>query len=659
MKAFFKILLRVCACVALLSILLLAAVVCSLVCFEQTVPRVVLEHALARLSTADYLVRADSATFRFSRGLRVRNLRVLDRGRRYGPKTGPAVAVMTAAQVDLALDLWRLPWSRATVLRGATLVDFRYPRLPMGYYIPDSIEFPGQPDFREVDAPLALDLPDLRPFRVRLIRPEILGIAAPLVDVPSVEVTGEGLRVRGASLRWPDTDETMTVAGDVALDLRSQWLHGVVGGRARQHNIRPLLVALDITNSYSFIDAFTRVEKPVDVTCTFDVNLRNNDLRILLDLHPEGGRHHGVPLRRVDGTVDIRVFVRDTFQNARVTVGPLVGALADGSTVEGTLVYENTNDVATVLFDVGTHAPLKDVLAIADVMNDGTLDGLVVSNGVPAVTLKGRLAVDPAHAARNDLFGTLAFAEGAVFGIPLRDATTAFHVKGTTVSFTNAAARGPQGGRVTGGGVISVPDARRERAAFKVDLVGDALVLADLAQIFGIEQGERRGLVSGRVALEGPLETNAVARLSGAGRLVCREGHLAQMKLFAGLTDELARRVPGIAGLVNLSEGEVDFTLRDGVLSITNAVVSGRILSVRAEGTYDLVRDRLDLRARVALTKNDTFFGKLATPITWPFSNLAQVLLDFSIQGPRDNPAWTYTRNPLGLLPLVKRVPAP
>lgn len=34
---------------------------------------------------------------------------------------------------------------------------------------------------------------------MRLIHPEILGIAAPLVEVPFVEVTGDGLRMREAS----------------------------------------------------------------------------------------------------------------------------------------------------------------------------------------------------------------------------------------------------------------------------------------------------------------------------------------------------------------------------------------------------------------------------------------------------------------------------
>ncbi len=653
MKDFFKILVRVFAYLLLGCLGLLVLAVAAVLCFEQKVPKSLLDRATAGISTADYLVSADSASFRYSRGLRIRNLRVIDRGHNYGPKGEPARVVMSAALVDVKLNLRRLPWSRETILRSVTLTDFRYPRLPLGYYIPDSIEFPGQPDFREVNEPVELNLPELRPFKVTLVRPKILGISTPLVEVPFVEVTSDGLRAMEARVLWPDTDvfTPMELRGNVVLDLVGQNLHGEVRGQTRQHHIRPMLVALDITNSYQFIDAFTKVEKPVDASCVFDVNLRNNDLRLFLDLHPRGGYYNGVPVLRVDGTLDIRVFVRDTYQNARIVVGPLQGALADGSAVEGTVVYENTNDIGSVVFDVRTRAPLKDVLEIADVMNDGTLDCIVVTNGVPTVSLKGRVAVKDEHAALNDLVGALSFGEGSLLDIPMRDAVSSFIVKGTTVTFTNASARGMHGGMVKGGGVISVPESRRELASFKVDLAGDSIPLVDVAQILDFDLGERRGFVSGWVRLSGPLETNALARLEGAGHLESHNGRLAQMKLFAGFTEYLAKHVPGVSGLVDLSRSSVDFTLKDGSFHASKIVIEGALVSVQATGVYDIVKDKLDFRARVTMTRNDSLLAKLATPITWPFANLAKVLLDFSIQGSLDAPTWTYNRNPLELLP--------
>ena len=449
-------------------------------------------------------------------------------------------------------------------------------------------------------------------------------------------------------LQWADSDAMMLLAGEVRLDLESQLVHGEVHGHARQHNIRPMLVALDIPKALPYIDAFTKVEPPVDAACKFDVNLRNNDLHIFLDLHPLGGFYNGVPLKRADGTVDVRVFVRDTYQNACIEVGsserPLAVAIADGTSMKGTIVYENTNDVGYVDFDVASHTSLSNALAVADVMNDGTLD-CIVPETVPDITLKGRLAVDPRHAAANDLHGTLAFERGSVLSIPLRDASGEFHLKGCDVTFTNVNAKSTRGGSLSGNGRISIPDFKQDNAKFKVDITCRDVPLTDVAETFKVDIGDRYGRVDANVSFSGPIASNAVARLSGEGHVTSRDGHLAQMKIFAGLTEYLARHVPGIAGLVNQSHGSLDFAITNGVFTSSNIRVEGEIFSIQARGSYDIPKDSLDFTARVTLTKNESFLGKLATPITWPFANLSRMLLDFKIQGPIDNPSWTYNKN--------------
>ena len=390
------------------------------------------------------------------------------------------------------------------------------------------------------------------------------------------------------------------------------------------------------------------MEPPVDAACKFDVNLRNNDLHIFLDLHPLGGFYNGVPLKRADGTVDVRVFVRDTYQNARIEVGsserPLAVSIADGTSMKGTIVYENTNDVGYVDFDVASHTSLSNALAVADVMNDGTLD-CIVPETVPDITLKGRLAVDPRYAALNDLHGTLAFERGSVLSIPLRDASGEFHLKGCDVMFTNVTAKSTRGGSLSGNGRISIPDFKQDNAKFKVDITCRDVPLTDVAETFKVDLGDRYGRVDANVSFSGPIASNAVSRLSGEGHVTSRDGHLAQMKIFAGLTEYLARHVPGIAGLVNQSHGSIDFAITNGVFSTSNLRVEGEIFSIQAHGSYDIPKDSLDFTARVTLTKNESFLGKLATPITWPFANLSRMLLDFKIQGPIDNPSWTYNKN--------------
>lgn len=648
MRSFFKILWNFVKYGVLAVFAVVFAAFFVLVFFEHEVPGALLARIMGKLSDGDVLVTAESASFRFSRGLRVRDLRVFARKRHPMRADEPVAPMLSASVVDLELNLRRIPWELRSMLKGVTIVGLKYPRLPEGYYVPDSVEFPGQPDFKETDEPLSLKFPTLRPFRVTLVRPDVLSVAPKFLEIKSVAFSEGMMAIDRIDLQWADSDAMMLLAGDLRIDLDSQLVHGQVHGHARQHNIRPLLVALDIVKALPYMDAFTKVEPPVDALCRFDVNLRNNDLHIFLDLHPVGGFYNGVPLKRADGTVDVRVFVRGSCQNARIEVGsgkrPLDVALADGTTMKGVVVYENTNDVGYVDFDVESHTSLSNALAVADVLNDGTLD-CIAPETIPDITLKGRVAVDPRHAAANDLRGTVAFERGSLLSIPLRDAFGEFRLKGCEVTFTNVAAKTTRGGSLSGCGAISVPDFKQDNASFRVDVACRDVPLADVAETFKVELGDRHGKVDARMVFSGPLSSNAVSRLSGEGHVESRNGRLAQMKLFAGLTEYLARHVPGIAGLVNQSHGSLDFAMTNGVFTTSNLRVEGDIFSIQARGSYDIPKDRLDFTARVTLSKNETFLGRLATPITWPFANLSRLLLDFRIQGSIDNPSWTYNRN--------------
>ena len=618
----------------LLGLLILA--IAALLIFEQPVPDSLLRKITQSLSNANYLVRANSASFRFSRGLKINNLRVLDRRK---PASHP---VISASCVDIALNLRRIPWSKSTLIKSVTVTDLRYPRLPDSYYIPDSVEFPGRPDFQEQDEPLELDLPTLQPFKLTLVRPEILGVTPRKVAAESVSVSTDGIRVDGIRLDWPDADAQMSLDGVFELNLETQRVEGEVHGLARQHHIRPMLVALDITNSYAFIDSFTRVAKPVEASCAFDVNLRNNDLHIHLDLAPEGGCYNRVPLENARGPVDIRVFVRDTYQNARITVGPLVANLADGSRMSGTIIYENTNDVGYVDFlDIRSNTSLSNALAVADVMNDGTLDCLVPATP-PAIRLNGRLVVDPAHADANNLSGDLSFARGSIFTVPLRDASAHFSLRGTDVSFSDARATAELGGDISGNATISIPDFQQERASFRVEVSGKDIARANLADIFKLKRDDKHGMLKGDVCLSGPLSTNLTCQLNGNGFVSCTDERLEQMPFFYGATEFFAKHVPGVKSLVNLSDASLGFTITNGTLYATNAIVSSDVLTIAATGTYDISKDDLAFTGNITLKDNKNFLMQLATsPIRWTGGKI----FGFRIKGKIDDPSWSYEQN--------------
>jgi len=607
----------------------------TLLLFEQPVPESMLKRLTASMSSTNCLIRADSASFLFSRGLKINNVRIYDR------KKKTSRPMMSAACIDLALSLRRIPWSKQTLLKSVTITDLKYPRLPDGYYIPDSVEFPGQPDFKEKDEPLELELPTLQPFRLNLVRPEVIGVTPKSVTADSVSVTPAGIRIDGIRLDWADADVPMSLDGTFEFNLETQRVEGEVHGQARQHNIRPMLVALDITNSYAFIDSFTRVEKPVDASCAFDVNLRNNDLHLHLELAPEGGCYNGVPLESARGPLDVRVFVRDIYQNAKITVGPIEAKLADGTQMSGTVIYENTNDIGFVDFDVRSNTSLSNALAVADVLNDGTLD-CVAPAAPPHITLKGRLAVDPTHAKANNLTGTLSFLRGTVFSIPMRNASARFDVLGTDVTFTDAYATPEHGGSIKGGALISVPGFKQENASFRVDVSGEGIALADIADVFHFDLGDKRGIIEGNTTLSGPLSTNVIHHLNGGGHVVCKDGHLAQMRLFSGFTEYLAKHVPGIGSLVNLSNASLDYTLTNGVFRASEAVIAGDVLAISATGKYDIPNDALGFSGNISLKKNENMLVRIATtPIRWPFAKI----FGFRLTGHIDDPSWAYEQN--------------
>ena len=600
---------------------------------EISAPQSALEYFSRKLSSEDWLVRAESVKWSFPGRIGIQGLRVFNR------KKAEAKPFMSAEEVTARLSLSHFPWDVRRIVKSVTVTRLKMPRLPDGYYIPDSIEFPGSTDFKERNEPLELEIPEIKPFRLILVEPDILDLKAKKVMVEMVVARDNVMRFDGIRVMFPDRDANMEVSGSCELDIPKQRIAGSVHGQARQNNIRPMLQALDIANCYQFVDAFTGVTTPVDAGCRFEVNLRNSDLRIFLDLNPTGGAYRQVPLKSAQGNVDIRVFVRDHFQNAHISVGPVDARMADGTYMTGSVFYENTNDIGYVTFrNVHSTTSLSNALAVADVLNDGTLDCLQPEEGTE-ISLDGIMAVDPAHAATNRIDGTIAFSKGTFFGVPLRNASTQFHMRGESVAFDNANASMPHGGSIAGGGLISFPGFREDAASFKIALKGDDIALDDALSSLGVDSKDMSGKVSGSVEFGGPLTTALVSRVNGKFSVSLQDGHLARLKLFAGLTDYLAKNIPGVSTLVDQSNAEMEGTISNGVIRASKILISGGVFSITGNGTYSMPEDKIDITVRVRIFRNDSVIGRFANPITWTFSKL---LLEFRVYGSINDPQWKY-----------------
>ena len=587
---------------------------------REYVPSSWIEALVSPALSSNLVFHCESASFGFKDGLRVFGPKLYDLERKNSIE-----AVFAAESVMIRF-----------FNRKVRIVGGKFPRLHDGYYeIGDYAEPLGYGDW-------GVRLPKIPKFRLELVNCNILG-AAP--EFLRAVVSCKPLRLSATEVHivWGGQDRPAEVDGYCELDLDNKRVHGRVKGEATQEKIRPLIAVLDLPLVVEYIDAFTEVEKPVPVNFGWDVDLGSNEFSLDFNLHPVLGRYNGVPMTRADGDIGLHVTfpVRDGVRQMdyETTIGPLTAIDIKDRPLKGKLVVRGMGDVAHIHFDATSSLRLEDLLKVIDYLNDGELDCLTCETP-PQVTVAGVLATDVAHQRDNDLRGTVSFGRGTLFGIPLWDASSDFAYIGDTVYFNKASARGKMNGKIVGSARLSFPELDPERSTFSLDVNYTDGSVAELSDVFQFDVGDKHGEVEGELSISGPMCTNAVARLNGSGRISVKNGHLAQMKLFMGLTSILAREVPGMDKVVNQSEGSCSFSIEEGIFKSYDIIIQGSLFTIYAEGQYDMVNDNLDFTVRVQLMKDESILGKyLIRPIMWPFTKL---LLEFRAKGPIGDPEWDY-----------------
>ncbi len=583
---------------------------------EGHLPAFLVRRMCDLLSGGSVVVKCDEVLVGFRRGIYGTGIRVYDRSRQ--------AALTPVLSVD-SISLFPLT-------RRLRAVGVKFPRLGDGYY--------GIKGAAPASAGPSADLSFVRrlpAFDVELLDCAILGVCAERL---TMRLTADRRAIGFDDIRidWPNERVPSSLNGWCRVDLEEKRVSGRVEGLARQVNIRPLMVALDLPIALPYFDAFTGVENPVPSACAWGVNLETCAFTLDIDLHPTLGRYNGVPLRGVDGGISIAVdFPEGRSKRYVTTVGPLVAKDRSGGALEGRVTFSGGGGESDVIsFDAQSTLAKEDALDVIGYLNDGLLDG-VRCDDPPSVTVRGRLYPDAGNRRLNDLGGHLALGRGALFGMTVASADCDYTYIADHVGFTNAVLRGRMGGRLSGWADIRVPSPSDTNASFRMSFDCREAHLGEFATI---DLGERFGNLEGALALSGPLADKLKPQLNGEGWLRVRDGHLAQMKIFLGLTEMLAEYVPGVSAIVNQSQASADFTISNGVIRTENLLVEGSLFSIRAEGSYDMPEDRLDFKVQVRFLKDENLLGKyLIRPILWPFSKL---LLEFRLTGSVSEPNWTY-----------------
>ena len=317
---------------------------------EQRLPDACASALLSRLVPDEIVLCADSISFGFMRGLHVRGLRAYLRG--------------DASSIEPVFSANSL--SVSFLHRRVIVEALSYPRLPDSYYAPGNLE---------KNAPVDIRFPNLGRLEVHLIRPNILSVS-PRNVVTDLLVESDRLSFERAHLVWPDADERMVIDGNCVLDLRSQRLSGEIHGSAMQRHIRPLIETLDIPVALPYFDGFTDVVGKVPASCSWDVNLVNNDADIVIGVSPKMGKFNAVPMDTADGKISLHIETRGTSLNYSHVIGPVHAQDAAGRTLDGSVSIEGLDGTNTV------RIAAKSLLPVASILKIGGFEGDYVDSKV-------------------------------------------------------------------------------------------------------------------------------------------------------------------------------------------------------------------------------------------------------------------------------------
>lgn len=601
------------------------AVLVGLYILEREIPAPLVRLAEEKLSSQDHLLRIGRATYNLKSGLHLYHVKAF-------PKRVADTALASVDEIAVDIDI-RPRLKVEERLRGVTLRNVSFPALPSKppkaageKAAPPPAAAPAEPH----PATPAARLPTLAAFPLVVEQANVLGLQAERISA-TIALQDPVISVTQVAIRWPDKAFAMTVEGGVTVDFGRRMVNGNAKGQAFPDNVLPLLKALKAKGAIKQIDCFSKIERPVNADATFDVNMDNSDFTLILGLDVGPCAYRDVPMKFAKGT--LRAYGTNIYTT--VDVGPIQAESHTGP-LSGRLVYRE--DGESLEIDASTGVALDELVKVINILNHGELKPLRC-DAPPRVSARGIMAIDSRKSTvTNALSGKIAFNEGALFNLGIRNVAADLKINGYSALIDNVTGTSASGGPVSGNVVFTFPYYSATATLFTARAKLTDVDLADLSRVFNVTNA-RSGTASVSLLVHGSAAKRTIPSLSGEGRLSIREGVLHRMPLFAGFTDYLASTIPGVSSLVNQSSGSMDFKIRDGILSTDNLLIEGDLFSMQGKGTCNLDTEALDFLIRANIFKQKTIAGKISRLVTLPFTRL---LLEFKVFGTLDKTDWSY-----------------
>ena len=599
-------------------LLMCFAIVLLYIC-EHGLPQSIINKVSKKLSSEEMIVDIERITFSIKNGLHFHNVKAYPR-KLASESFGSVEDVIIKFSLSSSID-------NANRLKSVTLKNVNSPHHPRNIFR-KLAEL--DPDKKDKDKPRK-KIPTISPFKLIVEDSHILGFKAKKASA-TLTINDPVVSFDDIILEWPNTNEKMQIAGRIYIYLDSELLDGYVSGEAFPENVTGFLTELETDTVILEIDHFSDLKDPVKVDCGFKVDLQTSDFAIDIDLNIGSCAYRKVPLKYARG--NIKAYGTNT--TIWVDIQGLKTATIDGK-LEGSLYYDDEDGNDSLKVHALSTMKHKDVTTIIDILTHGELKPLHCENP-PIITADGVVSLSTNAPLQHNLTGKIKMGTASIFGLKVQKADCDYAVTGDEAILKNVIATTSSGGNVTGSAVFAIRSQQDLPPSIVAQASFNKVDLSDLAHLFSITNS-KIGECSGNLELSGILGTNQLHTLNGQGDFRIKDGRINQLRLFAGLTEYMSRNIPGISSLVNQSACSLQFTIKDGVMSTDNFDIEGDVFNITGRGTYDMLKDDIDLVIHVALFKKRTIAGRITRIVTFPFKKL---LLEFKLYGTIEDPQWSY-----------------
>ena len=582
------------------------ALICLFFVAEQPVPHQTLDKLLASLSTSTDALDARTATFGLRHGLVLRKVRLL-------PKGVVAPEWFTADELRLSggfrPDRPVREWIDTVVAHRINIASL--PSRSSGHGTTNA----------------SATIPALPAMRFDLVDANFLGMRFKRLQGFLHQEKGVIL-IENARIEWPSDHGVEEVSGTLQFDPATSRIEGQLAGRLFPERIYPLLHMLEARGVENIAQRFVFGDKPAVVEARFRIapEEQRDELRVVVTVAE--CTYDGVPIRRATAVIE----AHGSNDLDHIAVRQLVCERPDGK-LTGDMTIDTTT--SNLDFVAQSSLPSEPLLRIVRVNVSPEKFGILFATP-PQVTASGRVPLD-GNLDGIRILGTLAAPLATVHHIPLQNLQCDFGISSNTYVLRNVHTT-TAGGDISGTITMVVPPDDMTQATYRSSFKIDHMDVETFAAQLGFTN-HPLGKANAEIALASCFGANHERRLNGSGECRLEKATLGRIPLFAGLTDYMARNVPGVNVLIEQSEASVPFVISNGVLRSENALVEGGLFSIGGKGTYSFPEDQLDFNVRASIFKQRTWLGRIVQVVTFPFSKL---LLEFRVKGSIDAPAWEY-----------------